>query len=613
MKRKRVGTTAVINNVAPDCIVDTLRAWFKSLPLRPPLDFDEHLLLYDVDAPPLAELADPHPLHHVAQLRYEYNAGFRELHVLTDPATFEYALAPYCYAAEHERSASVQPADYFYLTATGPHMDTLHWLSFHGQHISLGVLLEEALPRKVAQIVGTGSCPAPEANASAALMDCAASLMAALLGHWLEALHPPCANAYDGPAHWAHYHGKRFRTLYEHAREAHECTQGLATRLARFSSERLLLSLFDYNDMLPWLHAHCVEPSAADYRAYAQLWPDALYAPTHWLAVPCWEVPAPELLALPLHHHGTSDGARVHLPLYWRALLPWLQQRWRAFRDHSYAHWSPARDRARLPAVVRAALDEQAHALYRHYYDMHYAPPEVCIGKQPRAAGNSIVPINAAEPMVHLDVGDVEDIWALLPPCAAQVREQKRFPLNLERVRMATALWFGGVAEPAITRFFAHLNEMYPHKTETFERRFNVADTLRRAQEDPQKYQTYCKQTIRDTLTHEPNTLHCPYVAEARAQNAALADDDLRRACNYLCNGGKLFGGAPFRWVQNALRGQAKRRAHVAVVQEMAPPDDEYGSAEYMAVTDRALRPEVGNVEDDDEEDSDDAAERGGE
>src|SRR6185295_20119587 len=52
MKRKRVGATAVISGVEPDAVEGALRTWYEGLPLKPPLDFDKHILLYDVDAPP---------------------------------------------------------------------------------------------------------------------------------------------------------------------------------------------------------------------------------------------------------------------------------------------------------------------------------------------------------------------------------------------------------------------------------------------------------------------------------------------------------------------------------------------------------------------------------
>jgi hypothetical protein len=540
-------------------------------------------LVVDVNNPPTAELEDRHPIAHAVLLEYEYVVGYRELTILSHPSNFFRVRPPYFGGAEYERNTTLDSESrYFYFTHLGPHFDMQQYVSFHGQQLALELLLESALPYKVQTYLELQPpLPKPEP-----LMESAAALMAGLLGHWLEHLHPYSDSLYDGESIWAHYLGKRFRTQYEQAREHIECDKLLPERLSHFCSETLLLKLLDYNSICAWYKLVRIRGSAQDYRVYAQMYPEAPYAPTWFLEVPCWEVPYAKFM--PIYRHGL-----LHLPCYWRALVPWLQQRWRTFRERSYAQWEHST--VQVPLPVRTALDTQARLLYRYYHEQQYTPPQSQEVLKEAKTTSAVKSIANAD---RVEIPDIEDVWALLPPCAAALRDTGRFPRNWERKQLSTTLWYGGVSEPTIRNFFEAIHTALPND-ETFEARFNVAAQLELARADPHIYKTWCSQIIEDTIRQIPNRMQCPFVAPAEAKHPGIVAEfkkrdrkqagmhGLTRACNDLCNGEQRFGGAPAHLVENALKRRAAGEQLTTATRVPIPVViDEYAGHEYMAEDD---------------------------
>lgn len=625
--RQRVGT--VIEGVQPEAIADELQTWFYSVQWGQyvtHLDFSQHVLLVDVKNPPLAQLEDRHPIAHCALLYYRYDVNYHELTVLSTLAEFANMVPPYSTGPEHELTATVDPSRYFYLTHLGPHFDMHQWLSFHGQQLPMEILLEEALPRKVDSYLAARGAT-QQHQSPEPLMDCAAAILAGLLGHWLEHLHPAQSveNPYDGESLWGHYLGKRFRTEYERARERVECSELLAERLSHFCSQTLLFDLFEYNSLMPWLESHVTKGMARDYRAYAAMYPEAPYAPSHFIMVPCWEVPSAEAsVELPVYKHGM-----LHLPCYWRALLPWLQQRWRAYRDYSYAHWDHPRDSQKVPAEVRAALDKQVLRVYRHYHEHRFAPPP--------PPGTIVTASQQQQQQQHpgiadadrTNIGDIEDMWNLLPPCAAALRDAGRFPRNWERIQLYSAFWYGGVAAPAIRTFFETLNDRHSNG-ERFEMRFNLEAQQEMAIANPKTYKSWCSQIIDDTLTGKQDRLQCPFAGIVQKRDPKLAADFIGRdrknkgtsahpfttACADLCNDGRPFGCAPAHIVANALKKKKKLAGEEPVQKKVAlplppPPPaeiDEYAGDDYLMDVDELGRDDAvvlcedGLAEEDEEE-----------
>ena len=612
-KNMRPQRGTLISGVQDEDVVQALRTWYNAQDLS--LDFEQHILLVDKNDPPLEEFNDPHPLEHVAHLEYEYDEHYKELRILSGSAAFQRP-PPYNEAAEWERTTTVDESRYFYLTHLGPHFDMNQWLSFHVQEVSLGELLEVALPLKVKSYLERQNINPPLPP----LLDCAASILSGLLGHWLEHLHPPVyrGRPYEGEAIWAHYHGKRFRSQYERAREDMECNRLLAERLSHFTSERLLMTLFKFNSMMDWVQANCIQGGTAqDYRLYMQMYPEARYAPRYFLEIPCWDVPNSDLMPV-------YDEGMLHVPCYWRAVLPWLQQRWRSFRDRSYAQWKHAIDAQRIPQAIRVMFDAQAQELYRHYLEEHSSPTHK---QQQQQQQRTSATAGATGPRV--DVPDIEDIWDLLPPCTYALRQSGKFPKNWERLQLSGMLWFGGVAAPTISNFFTHLNDCDPNN-ESMVLRFNVADHLQRADADIGKYKTWCLQIIGDTVDGNTNGMHCPFVEDVQRQSPQLVADfkmkpktqrgghALVRTCNDLCNNGRSFGGSPAHLVQKALVRKKKGEEFVApaaAAPAAAPvvPDD-YSGRDYLADADELdlednadlLLTEGGLIADADDDDDDD-------
>jgi hypothetical protein len=556
-------------------VVERIRDWYdagKHDMWNPVLDFEQHVYLLDVNDPSsAAQLRDDwHPLRHAVVIRYDYQPAYGEVEILNYDEIFSVS-HPYPRAAELETACKVRAEQFFHLIGVGEPLDVMHWVSMHQHQVSLGELLELELPRKLRSYLADGQpIPAPS------LLDCGAAIMAAVVGARLEAMHPPCANVYDGAAIWAHYHGKRFRTQFERARYRVECETLLPARLAPFCTESLLLELLHWNGLSTWLTAYARNGLAADYRAFRRLFPDATYAPDAWFEVPCTDVGPVLAAALPIYPKGV-----VRLPCYGPALLAWLQQRWLIQRDTIYAR----QREVVLPKAVLLSVDEQARNLYRHYHDLHYAPrpPDVLKEERVRRAyvGAGGARIVCEGPKTHELVPDIEELWSMLPPCVSAARTMRHFPKFHHRKTMALIMWHGGVAEQSIM----DLLEWLPDPLNDEERRKKAATPQHLIDErrghingllnapGVHAWKPMCKGIIKNTLSNAEHQVHCPFVGPVRRLRAArgepqLDEKGLRIACSFACNDDNLFGGSPAHLVEKALQRRRRGEEQLRVVRK---------------------------------------------
>lgn len=628
--RQRGGV--VIPNVGADEVHVYLNTWFESRHDQrpaPQLTFERNVLCVDVGkttTPSSSTLLDEatlqgnrHPLLHAVIVRYSYESRYKEL-TIWNAAEVDAATHPYPRSLELEPDAySVDEAAHFHLTHCGDPLDAMHWVLMHEQHLSLGELLERELPRKIRSYLDPSSSSHHQHPHS--LIECAAALIAALVGERLESLHPPCGNKYDRAGILAHYHGKRFRTLYEKARHHMECQVLLPARLAPFCSQHTLLKLLKWNGMETWMNKHCRPGTAADYRAFRKHYPGAFYAPSVFFEIPCSEWSGQ---ALPVYPQGL-----VRLPCYAPAILTWLQQRWLIHRDARYHQeergvggGGGAGGGAGGEALGKAiywAVDREARRLYRHYFDLHYAPrpPDVLkLEAQQRLAQRFFNNAPGAGDRARESVPDIEELWSMLPPCVRAVRALPHFPKHHQRNKMALIMWHGGVNEASIWNLMETLPEPPPRELwqledEKFNKKPEDPYLMRERQAKVQAmlsapgavdWKPICRNIVADTLAGNQHVLHCPYVRAATA-GKSLTLDETRITCNNACNDDELFGGAPSHLVAKALY----RKSYLQEEEEKKKVQENARWREGIDDTlDKPLK-----ARDDDEDDDDESSEDG--
>lgn len=564
-----------------EAIPEQVINWYWEQPDMSIPNFDRYVLLLDLD---LSETEQQRvrdtcaPMQDTIVIYYRYIEPYHELRLYCDSLA---VAMPYPEADRLEAETQMPDNSLFCLTHV-TRFDAMHWLTqYRYEDVSLYDLLERALPSKVQSYLRHENTKAMSGNAPR--LECAASVLAALVGHVLECLHPPTGNAYDGQAIWAHFHGKRFRTQYEKARKQQECDTLLPQRLARFSTETLLVKLLRWNDLQHWMREHVEDPTQADCRAYRVLFPEATYFPTIWFSISCWEVPAATLDSYPVYAGGV-----IHLPCYWRAMAQWLQHRWVVQRDAEYAKWKAELAIPQLPDHIWEAVKAQAQLVYRHYYDAVYAPKPPVLDReerkrriaQQRTQRQHIG--NGNGNAVQAFAADIEDLCKLLPPCVLAVHEAGQFPANDVRNKAVLVMFDGGVDNASIYNFFAALHERYPRANDpngTMERRpFDLVGLLNWAATREGK-KVVCRSIVSDTLRRKDQTLQCPYALLPEMDPVKHDLEQTTSACGAYCNKGRgKFGGMPHVLVQQARRRQVQaaldlKRELEAAKAHSGPPD----------------------------------------
>jgi len=363
------------------------------------------------------------------------------------------------------------------------------------------------------------------------------------------------------------------RNRYETMRARAEYA-GFMHRMSGLCTQQRLLDWLVYNDLHPMLKGPNMIAGAtpANCRAFVDAYPDA-EVPQVYLVVPMQEVPDTLLRYLPKYRGGT-----VHLPCYWKPVSEWLWQRrvsemQRFYADVTRASWEDYCDEFPLEAKH---LKGTAHTL------IAFMIRKPNVGTPGGGGSGTIVVHNAhkrakmdAPTSPVVDIGDMEDLWSVLPPCVQSLRNS-HFPRNMERLDLTPILREGGLALDAAERLYATLNDCFPNG-EDLRRRYNIGYEWQRAQH---RTSVMCGGIIQNTLNANTDSLQCPFAARALEETGVANTRDnrpaLNRRCNELCNSGRLFGGKPARLLQsNILAGKARPEPAVEVDDDTSSSDDD--------------------------------------
>jgi hypothetical protein len=331
-------------------------------------------------------------------------------------------------------------------------------------------------------------------------------------------------------------------------------------RMRRCTKEETLTQLFKFNGLWPLVELSdlFVDGTTLDhqhfYAAYRNL---AQFEPIFFVNIAIEEVPPALLARLPIYH-----GGRVHLPFYWETVGEWL---WHKYMNQMHLHYTTQRSYTE-PADGRLKewMQQERRIMCRYMLAHKPGPQRRQFGVSMSAGGAGLVGKGTGIAIRQADekglyVEDIEDFWAMMPPCMEAVRHLKRFPRNLERLRFAQVLWMAGMSEAAIALPLRDLNERYPHSdgAQRFESRFNIKgalDSIRKL--DKQKATNWCSNIVRETMLQIPDVLHCPFVERVPS--------DVARLCKPLCCSTVRFS-APQELIEHALKGQMPVKKEEAV------------------------------------------------
>jgi hypothetical protein len=314
------------------------------------------------------------------------------------------------------------------------------------------------------------------------------------------------------------------------------------------SSESSMAKLLCHNTSEAWVTANAVDMTPLDEQWFLSNFATAAgggtasYVPTVCLVIPLEDAPWSNM--------PKYVGGRVHLPLYWEVMVPWIHQSYVVDEQRAWSSsgGNGAWDEQVLRGLKCAAVQFCRHVMQPRHH--HHTGGDVKKARRDNGAAS-------AAPAVY-DV-DIEDTWAVLPPCLSALREKQRFPRNQERLRLVPAMIQGGISVESTTAFLKALNERYPKEdgAESLERRAGLSSLIKLAAKDDSVH--WCANVIRNTSAGEVTIIQCPFAAAAGAAATAASFDQIKSSCGAQCAqklGLRYAPNAP----KNAISQLLKRR-----------------------------------------------------
>jgi hypothetical protein len=280
--------------------------------------------------------------------------------------------------------------------------------------------------------------------------------------------------------------------------------------LNNHTDELPLLGLLQYNTGLwRWLLENVTEPDPEDEQAWFRTNGGAAAMPTLWFQIPCWQVPL--ALKMVRQEFPIHSGGIVHMPAYAPWIAHWI---WDALvvpeAQRKYAMAPISKEHSLLHCL---GMLEEARSWARR---AKYPNAASTGGVVPRAA--TVAPPPALDEGGGVDIEDLHALWDVLPPCIRRIRDERRFPRNLERMVLAQAMRMGGLSLPSILYFFEKLNNKWPKpRPEPLSKRFDVESCLTWWREKDTDDPIWCSSLVNNALDKGPNAgvMVCPYAAAA--------------------------------------------------------------------------------------------------
>jgi len=301
-------------------------------------------------------------------------------------------------------------------------------------------------------------------------------------------------------------------------------------RMAAFTTEADIIRLFKFNFLHLWLQqeGNLVDENPRDQQCFYERYPKAPECPTLFFRVPMEEVPLALSRQLPLYKGGVHHLSYMDISCWiWNKYI--IQNQQRAFERRLppvYAQLKMfIKNLRRIIVVYMTALVSRprfgaASAADRNYNNNNsQTHVDLCGG---------------------VDVQDMESLWNMMPPCLAALRDNNRFPKNMERLRGTHILMAAGLSINTITEVWLRpLNEKYPHSPSALplEARFDAVRALQKGLVSIH----YCGNVISDTIFRKSDTLQCPFVHKLPA-SISYDTPEAKRAvvsgCKEMCGGG---------------------------------------------------------------------------
>lgn len=295
-------------------------------------------------------------------------------------------------------------------------------------------------------------------------------------------------------------------------------------------SESTLLHLLYHNGL-----AHAVDPQMGDWnvvapttldeQAFSAMYPDACYTPRIYFEVNAWEIPL-ELVSsrmLPLYL-----GGKVHLPCHWQAVSCWLWQLHVTHVQHHYAWLTRERFVQFLkdfPQLESVFEDASRVIRFRYFKTSGFTRGQGSATTSAASSRRISGKVNAV-----VDVGDVEDLWRIMPPCVRALRE-KGFPRHRDRMDLTPILKNGGITQQGAEMLYEHLNEMHPRDGLSLHGRYGLQYDWDRPRDS-----VFCGALIQKALRgEEAELLICPFAVDALRETGVENRVENRRFINSAC------------------------------------------------------------------------------
>lgn len=406
-----------------------------------------------------------------------------------------------------------------------------------------------------------------------AYLDKGTSNLARLLADCMEFCGPHIANTPVDP--------RKLRARYDAMRYEAEYRLFML-RMQRYKTEDDIISLFDFNGLGPRMDTtdFLVDGTTLDHQYFYAKYRNLVQEePIVFVNVLVEEIPPAMVSRLPLY-----PGGRVHLPLVWEPVAEWI---WHKYMTQMHLRY--AQTRSYVPQggggpQWQEWMERERKVMCRYIIAHKPGPQKKQFRGQGGQGGGQVVGKGTGVAIRQADtkgayIEDIEDFWAIMPPCMAAVRGLKRFPRNLERLRFAQTLWMAGFSEAGIAVPLRDLHDRYRRDgvEQRLENRFNIKsalDSIRKL--DKQRATNWCSNIVRDTMMQTPDVLHCPFVQKVRIPEGG-SSRDVARLCAPLCCSSMRFS-SPQELIEHALKGQLPKveaEEHVRVFTDSEDEEDE--------------------------------------
>lgn len=185
---------------------------------------------------------------------------------------------------------------------------------------------------------------------------------------------------------------------------------------------------------LSLLPTHKIEPTRLDLQLYYERYPEDGAPPQHWFEVGMEELSEPVDTMYP--------GYKTHI--HYRQLPNWYWCRYQ--RAHRRIQTQVALSKQPLLPMLEELKDYIVEESVKEYKKRQKTEPKPVALK-------------------HDEVGDIEDLLPIAPPCIQHLCTMKRFPQCEERKFLVSVLRKGGIAVEVLEQILDNLNEAYPRES----------------------------------------------------------------------------------------------------------------------------------------------------